>query len=140
MPRSPFAPGTADLIRIYLLVRGRGSPYGTYVFIHEWLAERYADRATPYVGPTYDSIRRLFYMLRRLGLIEPAGTEPAKRGPFQRHLYRVVRGKERDIRWRDPVNALYAPEKFRAAAHLPRFTLQEDDIRRITSFIRSREF
>ena len=138
MPRSPFAPGTADLTRIYLLARGRGGPYGAYTFIREWLAERYSGRARPYRPPTYKDMRRLFYVLRRLGLIEPAGTEPARRGPFRRHLYRVVPGKERDIRWLSPVNALYGPEEFAAASRLPHFTLQEDEIREIVEFIRAR--
>ena len=50
---------------------------------------------------------RLFYILRRLGLIEELGTEPSSRPGFPRRLYTIVPGREDDPAWVNPPAALY---------------------------------
>ena len=86
---------TGLAIREYLLQFGRGYPYDFY--------RRFAK-----VKPTtsYESVRRYFYILKRLGLIERVGTEEGK-GVWSRSLYRIVPGAEDDERWFHPQVELY---------------------------------
>lgn len=95
-----FVPLVGEAIREYLLREGEGYPYGFY-------------REYKTVKPTtsYDSIRRYFYILKQLGLIELVRTEPS-RGQFPRHMYRIVPGMERDPRFGAPQVELYPQTKW----------------------------
>jgi len=75
MPRGWHAPGTGELIKAYLLAKGRegGSPFSINRFVRRYLTAFYGGRN--YVPPTYDSIRVMIRDLLRLGLIEKARTE-----------------------------------------------------------------
>jgi len=136
MPRGWAAPGTADLVRVYLLKRGRGTQYGAYKFIVAWLEARGAATGKRYVPPTYQSIRHMFIYLRRLGLVEDAGTAPAaKSSGMMRHYYRVAKGREADPRWRNPILAYYDPDRFREVARSARAVLTGEQIKEISRFL-----
>jgi|GEM_PF-2710243 len=47
---------------------------------------------------TYASVQRLFYALRQIGLIEFTHSEPGA-APIDKRYYRIIAGKEDDIRW-----------------------------------------
>lgn len=55
---------------------------------------------------SYASVRRYFYICRRLGLIEPT-RRVLGRGPIPRQLYRIVPGMEDAPEWLHPQIALY---------------------------------
>jgi hypothetical protein len=55
---------------------------------------------------SYDSVRRYFWILKKLGLVEPTRREMG-RGAIPKQLYRIVPGKENDDRWGAPQEALY---------------------------------
>ena len=138
MPKGWGAPGTADLIRVYLLRRGRGTQYGAYKFILAWLGTRYTKtkKEKQYVPPTYQSVRRMFTYMRKLGLIEDAGTAPGlKPQSMKRHYYRVVKGRETDPRWRNPVLAYYDPDRFKEVENTARAVLTGAEIRDIVRFL-----
>lgn len=84
-----------EAIREYLTVMEEGNPYG---FFKLW---RQFKKST-----SYDSVRRYFYILKELGLIEPVRFTPGQRG-FRKHLYKVVPGTEEDPRWTFPQRELY---------------------------------
>jgi hypothetical protein len=138
VPRGWGAPGTADLVRVYLLARGRGTPYGAYKFIRAWLEARYGTVGKHYRPPNYQSMRNLFSAALKLGLIEDAGRGPAERPHgLQRHYYRVAPGRERDPAWRNPKLARYEPEQFRrVAGGIPRRMLTREEINEIVEFLR----
>jgi hypothetical protein len=80
MPKGLLAPGTGSLIRIYIQIKGESNPYNAYKFIKRWCVD------SNYQPPSYDSIRVLFLLARRLQLLEPStrGTRPGQvtqRGP-----------------------------------------------------------
>jgi len=85
---------TGLAIREYLQYVGEGYPYEFYVCFKK-------------VKPTtsYASVRRYFYILKKLGLIEPVRTEPSSKGGFPRTYYRIVIYD--DPRWFAPQEALY---------------------------------
>jgi hypothetical protein len=89
---------TGLAIREYLLVVGEGYPHEFY---HNFKK----------IKPTtsYASVRRYFYILRELGLIEPTRVVRG-RGRWPIHLHRIVPGMEderlMDI-WRAPQRELY---------------------------------
>jgi len=92
----PLSLGTGVAIRDFLLRVGVGSPYDFFREFRE-------------VKPTtsYGSIRRYFYILKRLGLIEFVGAVPSERGGFPKRTYRIVPRTEEDPRWDYPQIALY---------------------------------
>ena len=55
---------------------------------------------------SYESARRYFYILKKLGLVEPTRREWGK-GYIPRQLYRICVGAESDPRWGAPQAALY---------------------------------
>jgi hypothetical protein len=55
---------------------------------------------------SYNNCRRYFWILKRLGLIEPTRREMGK-GYIPRQLYRICAGSESDTRWGAPQAALY---------------------------------
>jgi len=86
---------TGLAIKEFLLQVGEGSPNEFY-------------RIFKKVKPTtsYDSVRRYFYILKHLGLIEPTRKE-AGRGPIPKQLYRIVPGMEDAVEWSAPQVAMY---------------------------------
>lgn len=97
---------TGLAIREYLQYVGEGYPYEFYVCFK---------KVKP--STSYASIRRYFYILKRIGLIEPTRTEPSKRGGFPRTYYRIV--VYDDPRWLAPQEALYpetrlGPKRYKA--------------------------
>ena len=90
---TPLLTGIA--IRNFLRRVGRAGPYDFY-------------REFRVVKPTtsYDSIRKYFYILRELGLIEFVEEAPSAAG-FPRQLYRIIPGMEEDPRWGAPQVELY---------------------------------
>jgi len=65
---------------------------------------------------SYDSARRYFYILKRLGLIEPTRRELG-RGVIPKQLYRIVPGMENDPRWSAPQIALYPETRWGGARY-----------------------
>ena len=84
---------TGLAIREYLSYVEEGYPYEFYICFK---------KVKP--NTSYTSVRRYFYILNRLGLIERVRTEPRK-GGFPRSYYRI-RIYE-DPRWYAPQEALY---------------------------------
>lgn len=95
---TPLLTGIA--IRNFLLRVGSGGPYD---FFREF---RLVKETT-----SYASIRKYFYILRELGLIEFVEEAPSA-GGFPRRLYRIVPGMEDDPRWGAPQVELYPATKF----------------------------
>jgi hypothetical protein len=136
MPKGWGAPGTADLVRVYLLARGKGTPYGVTKFIRVWLEVKYGPKGKHYEPPNYQSMRNLFSAALKLGLIQDAGRGPADNPyGFQRHYYRVTPGRERDPAWRNPKLARYEPEKFRKVNEIPRRVLNKTEIEEVVAFL-----
>jgi len=108
MPRGWGTPGTATWIRDALTLLGESWPKRVHNEVKRWAQQG------GYVPPSYKSIRKLFYCLRRLGLIELVRQEPVEGKPwlFPRNIYRVTPGMEFAPGWRDPETALYHPKKF----------------------------
>ncbi len=55
---------------------------------------------------SYGSARRYFWILKKLGLIEPTRREMG-RGAIPKQLYRIVPGMENAPEWRHPQASLY---------------------------------
>ena len=88
---------TGLAIREYLMQMGEGYPYHFYICYK---------RIKP--KTSYQSVRRYFSFLKKLGLIEPTRTEPASRhGWLPRTYYRIVPGKEDAEEWYAPQATLY---------------------------------
>ena len=107
MPRGWSTVGTAELIRDYLLERPASTKeVCDYV--------RGVVEGMGYVPPTYPSICRMMWLLRKLGLIEAVRVEAPERGGYiPKKIYRIVPGKENAPEWLDPQTAYYNPEKFK---------------------------
>lgn len=101
-------PLTGLAIREFLLHVGEGGPND---FIK---AYRKVKKKT-----SYDSARRYFYILKRLGLIEPTRREWGK-GFIPRQLYRLCAGSESDPRWEAPQAALYPETRLGARRYRKR--------------------
>jgi len=87
--------GTGEAIREYLLTVKEGNPY-EFFKVYSMFSKRVS----------YDSVRRYFWILKEIGLIEPVRFEVGK-APFRKHLYRIVPGREDDPRWLRPQIELY---------------------------------
>lgn len=88
-----------EAIREYLRTMGSGNPYGFYKL---W---RQVKKVT-----SYDSIRKTFWILKQLGLIEFAGYGHETKGftkAFRKRFYRITRGMKEDERWRSAQSELY---------------------------------
>jgi len=121
------SPLTGLAIREFLSEVGTGGPYDFYKEFRE-------------LKPTtsYASVRRYFWILKELDLIEFVSTAPSATG-FPRRLYRIVPGKEDDPRWGYPQIALFPTSGFGGRrgkryrkwveAGKPKFPLEEIRIR-----------
>jgi len=87
-------PFTGEAIREYLSFRW-GSPTDVYREL------RKVKRRT-----SYDSVRRYFWILKQLGMVELVRREPG-RFRIPRSIYRITPGMELDPRWSAPQAALY---------------------------------
>jgi hypothetical protein len=138
MPRGWGSIGTADLIRIYFQTKGIAYPYQVYRFIDRYLASRHGK----YRPPTYDTIRSMFYALRRLQLIIPIATPPRKpeqgkdilprqiqlhRDP--RSFYQLNQSRANSIMWRNPKLAWQAAREEGTALFAPGPTLPKEESR-----------
>jgi len=67
-----------------------------------------------YKPPSYNSVRKMIYVLEKMGLIRFVREEPVAEFPtaFERRYYEVTPGREEDPAWRNPYAALYYPAKF----------------------------
>jgi len=88
-------PRTGKAIRDYLLSMKKGSPTDVYRELRK--VKRRA---------SYDSVRRYFWILNRLGLIQLV----RESGRFM-NVYRITPGMEEDPRWSAPQVALYPQTK-----------------------------
>jgi len=86
---------TGEAIREWLRIVEEGNPYGFYKLFRQ-------------VKPStsYDSIRRYFWLLKEIGLIESVRFEKAKTG-FRKHFYKMVEKRVEDPAWWHPQIALY---------------------------------
>jgi hypothetical protein len=139
MPRGWGAQGTAELIRAYLIVKGRGNPYSVWKFITEWLGSR----RKRYKPPTYDSIRKFFYMLHTMGIIVPTFISVEESIPQttfaqRKRFYRIADGQVDNPAWRDPTIAKYYPGRFISIQRLERVTLEQETFNEIRNFITQR--
>jgi hypothetical protein len=82
-------------LRDYLLEEGEGYPSE---FFRRWV--KMARRR-----PSYASVRRLFWVCGKLGLIEKVREEPSGRG-MPRSIYRIVPGRANDDAWDNPQGVL----------------------------------
>jgi hypothetical protein len=85
----------------------------------------------------------MFNVLRRLALIERIEFVPLalKRHdlsrfkererpiPIAKNFYQMVEGRENDPAWRDPRRAFWQSAEFAKIRDLPRFEVNEDDVR-----------
>jgi len=94
-------PLTGRAIKEYLLQVGEGYAFDFY---------RQFKIIFPEKKTSYDSVRRYFYILRELGLIEYTRTIKG-RGKFPVRLHRIVPGMEDDPRWDAPQVELYPATK-----------------------------
>jgi hypothetical protein len=110
MPRGWIKP-TSLMIRDALLERPK-SAYQVWKEIQAKL------EGTAYLKPTYNNVRTLFYILRRLGLIRLVGVEKASRkGYFDKRLYTVVKERLEALEWHNPIEARYRAEDFKRRLH-----------------------
>ncbi len=86
---------TGLAIREYLQEVGEGNPNGFFKAYRKVKAKT-----------SYDSARRYFWILKKLGMIEPTRREMGA-GVIAKQLYRIVPGMEADPRWSAPQIALY---------------------------------
>jgi len=91
---------TGLAIREFLLEARTGGSYDFYKEFRE-------------LKPTtsYASVRRYFWILKELGLIEFVRVAPSAAG-FPRRLYRIVPGREDDPRWGYPQIAMFPTSGF----------------------------
>ena len=98
---------TSIMVRDILKKKGKASPYEVWKEINR-ISKKFG-----YVPPTYLSIANLFWILRKLGLIEIVGkAPPRKKGYLTKTLFRIVPGKEDAWEWENPRLAKYNPDKF----------------------------
>lgn len=86
-------------LRDYLREEREGSPSE---FFRRWQDVTKAERKR---RSSYASIRRLFWICSRLGLIVRVRSEPSGRG-MPRSIYRIAPGRENDPAWDNPQGAL----------------------------------
>ena len=88
-------------IREFLLQVGEGCPNGFYK------AYRRVKKKT-----SYASARRYFWILKKLGLVEPTRREVGQSAMIPKQLYQIVPGMAEDPRWNAPQIALYPATAF----------------------------
>lgn len=61
---------------------------------------------------SYQSARRYFWILKKLGLIEPTRRELGQSHTIAKQLYRIVPGKENASEWSAPQIAMYPSTRY----------------------------
>ena len=97
---------TGEAIREYLLKSRMGNPYGFYR-VYRQFSKRVS----------YDSVRRYFYLLKEIGLIESVGFVLGK-APFRKHMFTIVKGREDDPGWIHPQIEIYPSTKYGKKGYL----------------------
>ena len=97
---------TGLAIREFLLERGEAGPSDFYK------AYRKIKEKT-----SYNSARRYFWILKKIGLIEPTRREMGQSHTIAKSLYRIVPGMENDSRWGAPSVAMYPSTRFGGARY-----------------------
>ena len=100
---------TGLAIKYFLLAVGEGNPYWFY---------KCFKKVKP--STSYNNVRRYFYFLKKLGLIEPVRKEPSKHG-MPKTYYRIVPGMEDDPRWFAPQAELYPETRLGAKRYVPKY-------------------
>jgi len=87
---------TGEAIREWLRIVGEGNPYAFYKLFRQ-------------VKPStsYDSIRRYFWILKEIGLIESVRFEEAAPKQFRKHFYKLVPERIEDPAWWAPQTYFY---------------------------------
>jgi len=103
-------PSTVYWLRDYMIERGEANPYGFFKYCKEqseahrraaelipdpFLAKEEMVLSKRWGAVSYNSTRKLFYLLHRIGLIELVRTEPPNRGGRDKRFYRIAPSKER---------------------------------------------
>jgi len=109
MPKGWASPSTARLIRDFLIEQGEAYPKQIYQYLKQKIEE------LGYKPPNYASVRKLVYVLRKLGLIRRVREEPVRENPtaFKRCYYAVVHERLDDPAWENPYSAYFYPAKFK---------------------------
>jgi len=109
IPKSWTTVGTAEMIRGLLISRREAYPREIYHYLKAEITEM------GYKPPSYNSVRKMIYVLEKMGLIRFVREEPVAEFPtaFKRRYYEVTPGREEDPAWRNPYAALYYPARFR---------------------------
>jgi hypothetical protein len=97
---------TGEAIREYLLKSKMGNPYGFYK-VYRQVSKRVS----------YASVRKYFYVLREVGLIQSVGFVPGM-APWRKHMFAIVKGKEADPAWTHPQIELYPATKYGKKGYL----------------------
>lgn len=102
-PRRPDRASTWRFIRTRLLTTGGDYCYHVWQLFCEELIEVHNMKP-----PKYESFKKYWYVLKKLGLIEPVGKPIKGKSGKPRQLYRIVPGKEDERMWpSNPQAALY---------------------------------
>ena len=115
-PKGWATPGTATLIRDFLLEQKEAYPKQIYRFLKGKIEEM------GYKAPSYDSVRKLIYTLHKLGLIRKVREEKIKENPtaFKRVYYSVVCTRLNDRAWENPTTAAFYPQLFKEQRKWPK--------------------
>ena len=107
MPRGWLSPSTSEAIREILLREGPLSAYEVW--------KRVRNRFEKYEHPpSYDSVRKILWAARKLGLVREVPPPPGYRyrGGIPPKFLMVVEERIDDPRWRNPPKAYLHPEEF----------------------------
>lgn len=106
-----YAFNTAEVIR-RMMLRKPVSPWDVYRMIKE-LRKTVPHEKIPRRRASYQSVRRYFYILSQIGLIEKVFSVPgANPLGIEKNYYRIKPGMENDPRWRNPQKELYYTVKW----------------------------
>jgi DNA-binding PadR family transcriptional regulator len=94
-PRTPTLPSTWDFIRSRLLLTKGDYAYSVWQRFSAYLVEVFGQKP-----PKYSSFAKYWWILKKLGLIEPIGPPRKGKGGKPRQFYRITPGKEPIEIWR----------------------------------------
>lgn len=104
-------PSTVYWLRDLLEKVGEVNPYGFYQFCQEKAgAETDPREIARWQAVSYNSTRRLFYILSHLGLIEFVREEPGSRGGQPKRFYSMVPDTERY--WQGGLQVVFWPDTY----------------------------
>lgn len=104
-------PSTVYWLRDLLDKVGEINPYGFYTYCRErGRAETDLREAIRWSAVSYDSVRRLFYMLNHLGLIQFTREEPGIRGGQPKRFYAMI--PSMDEYWQGGLQVVFWPDTY----------------------------